>query len=303
LALLDTSSNAMSHNGYARGYRATEPHDGAKGATAMRGRLRLTAAFCGMVGLAACGVPEEQHNEALNKIKTMQAESAAERQACDKAKAELDAKNRALGDENAALKAKLVDLGQDLSKVRTEAGAMVQDLTAKEKQIAQLRKAQEAARKRAEIFKQLVARFKKMIDSGKLKVQIRNGRMVVQMSDKILFDSGKARLKKGGMAALEEVASVLTQVKDRDFQVAGHTDNVPIRTRRFKSNWELSSARAVNVVAFMISKGMDPNNLSAAGYGEHDPVGDNATDEGRQLNRRIEITLMPSIAELPGFEE
>jgi len=118
-------------------------------------------------------------------------------------------------------------------------------------------------------------------------------------ADKILFDPGKDRIKKEGKQALLEVTKILAEIPDRAFQVAGHTDNVPIRSRRFKSNWELSAARAVNVVKFMAKNGMEGKRLSAAGYSEYDPVKDNSTDEGRTFNRRIEITLMPSIEELP----
>ncbi|MBW2731498.1 MAG: OmpA family protein [Deltaproteobacteria bacterium] len=249
--------------------------------------------------VVACGVPQEKHDEALNTIKKLKAELSAERKAWDETRAEFDTKNNALTQENKVMKHKLVGLGQDLSKMQTEAGQMVQNLSAKEKQIVELQKAQEAARKRAAMYQKLVASFQKMIDSGKLKVGIRNGRMVVQLSDKILFDSGKAKLKKEGSAALLDIANVLKSIANRNFQVAGHTDNIPIKTRRFKSNWELSTARAVQVVKFMASNGMDPKRISAAGYAENDPVADNAADEGRKQNRRIEITLMPSIDELP----
>jgi len=121
------------------------------------------------------------------------------------------------------------------------------------------------------------------------------------MSDKILFDPGKDDLKKEGKAALETVTKILVGIQGRALQVAGHTANVPIKSKKFRSNWELSASRAVNVTRFMIENGMDPVRLSAAGYGEFDPVGDNATPEGKQQNRRIEITLMPSLEELPTF--
>lgn len=251
---------------------------------------------------AACGVPKEKHNEALQQIKKLKAELAAERKAWDESKAEYEKKKKSLEGENTVMKQKLSSLGQDLSQLKTEAGQMVKNLTLKDKQIADLKKAQEQARKRAAQYRKLVESFRKMIDSGKLKVGVRNGRMVVQMSDKILFASGKAQLKKDGKAALDEIVAVLKSIPNRNFQIAGHTDNIPIRTRRFKSNWELSTARAVSVVKHMAANGMDPKRLSAAGYAEQDPVGDNSTKEGRQQNRRIEITLMPNIDELPKID-
>jgi chemotaxis protein MotB len=253
------------------------------------------------LGASGCGIPKEQHQKTLDELKKAKADFEAEKKACDEAKAERDKRLTGLGDENKVMKAKLISLGENLSTMRTKAGMMVKDLTAKEKQIAELVKAQEAARKRAEVFQSLLQKFKSMIDAGKLNVKIRQGRMIVQMSDKILFSPGQDKIKTEGESALEQVAQVLISIRGRAFQVAGHTDNIPIRTRRFKSNWELSTSRAVNVVKFMITKGMDPKMLSAAGYGPFDPVGDNAVDEGRQANRRIEITLMPSLDDLPGF--
>jgi chemotaxis protein MotB len=248
---------------------------------------------------SGCGIPEEQHQATLDELKKVKAEMAADKKACTEAKTDLEKKNASLSGENAVMKTRLVALGQDLGKLQTQAGAMVQDISQKEKQIADLLKAQEAARQRAAMFKDLLGKFKQMIDSGQLKVEIRNGRMIVKMSDKILFDPGKDDLKKEGKAALLEVTKILSGIPNRSFQVAGHTDHVPIKSRKFASNWELSTARAVNVVRFMIENGMGARLLSAAGYGEFDPVGDNTTDEGRQQNRRIEITLMPSIEELP----
>ena len=251
---------------------------------------------------AACGIPEEEHQSALDQIKQLRADMAAAEKDCTEAKQALENKNKELTDENSAMKAKLVSLGEDLSKVKTQAGAMLQDLGQKEKQIAELMKAQAAAKKRAAVFRNLLAKFKQMIDSGKLKVEVRKGRMIVKMSDKILFDPGRDKLKKAGREALLEVTNILAAIEGRQFQVAGHTDNVPIRSRRFRSNWELSAARAVNVVKFMAENGMDPKRLSAAGYGPYDPIADNSTKDGRMLNRRIEITLMPSLADLPSID-
>jgi len=253
--------------------------------------------------VASCGIPEEEHQSALDKIKNLKADLAAKTKTCDETIADLDKKSKNLGDENAAMKARLVALGQDLTKVKTQAGVYLQDIGAKEQQIADLLKAQEAAKARAAMFKDLLNKFKSMIDSGKLAVEVRKGRMIVKMSDKILFDPGKDKIKKEGEAALVEVTKILAGLPDRAFQVAGHTDNVPIRSARFQSNWELSAARAVNVVKFMAANGMDPKRLSASGYSEYDPVGDNSADDGRMLNRRIEITLMPSIEELPKIGE
>ncbi len=138
-----------------------------------------------------------------------------------------------------------------------------------------------------------------MIDAGKLKVVLRKGRMIIVLPNDVLFDSGKTSIKADGKAALAQVAKLLATIPDREFLVAGDTDNVRIHTERFPSNWELSTQRAVEVVEFLISNGMKPESLAAAGYGEFDPVAPNDTPANRALNRRIEIVLQPNIAELP----
>ncbi len=156
-------------------------------------------------------------------------------------------------------------------------------------------------------FQDLTDRFRKMIDSGKLDVVIRNGRMVVQLPAGVLFDSGSAELSRDGELALMEVGVVLRHFSDRKFMVEGHTDNRPLEnaadTSRYRDNWELSAGRAITVVAFLIEAKMSPKNLLAAGHGEFDPVGDNVTSDGRKQNRRIEIVLLPNVKELPGMDE
>ena len=100
------------------------------------------------------------------------------------------------------------------------------------------------------------------------------------------------------LTTVKQVAAGLKTLPTRRFQVAGHTDNVPIQTARFSSNWELSTARAVQVARFLVAQGVKPEELSAAGYGEFDPIAPNAEPSGRARNRRIEITLQPNIDEL-----
>jgi chemotaxis protein MotB len=141
-----------------------------------------------------------------------------------------------------------------------------------------------------------------MVDSGKLQVEIRNGLMLVKLPDNILFDPGKTNLKAAGKEAIGQVAQILQGIEGRKFQVTGHTDNVPIKSKRFKSNWELSSARAVEVVRVMIAAGMDQTRLSAAGYADTLPVAPNDDAVGRLQNRRIEIVMQPNLDELPQFD-
>jgi chemotaxis protein MotB len=126
-------------------------------------------------------------------------------------------------------------------------------------------------------------------------VAIDRGRMVIQLPQDILFQSGSATIGADGSQTLGEVAAVLADLADRTFQVEGHTDNVPISTARFPSNWELSSARALSVVRLLVQNGVPPANLSGAGYGEFQPKASNDTPDSRRLNRRIEIVMLPNL--------
>jgi chemotaxis protein MotB len=131
-----------------------------------------------------------------------------------------------------------------------------------------------------------------MIDSGALQVSFRRGRMIVEMPAAVLFDSGSAVLSEAGRETVTSVAKVLRNVPRHRFLVGGHTDNVPV-TKQYESNWELSAARAVRVTEMLTKQGVAPKRLAVAGYSEFDPVASNATDAGRQKNRRIEIILEP----------
>jgi chemotaxis protein MotB len=200
--------------------------------------------------------------------------------------------------QNEQLRTALERLGKNADTLLAEKGTLSTALAEAKKRLEELRKAQAAADARAAIFKNLALRFQKMIDAGQLKVTLRNGRMVIQLANDVLFDSGQVRMKPEGEKALSQVAAILKTIPDRRFQVAGNTDNVPIQQARFASNWELSAARAVEVVRFLVKQGVAPGLLSAAGYGEFDPIASNDAPDGKAKNRRIEITLQPNLDEL-----
>ncbi len=199
---------------------------------------------------------------------------------------------------NQELRAELERLGKNADALLAEKGTLATALADAKARLEELRKAQAAADARAALFRQLAAKFQHMIDAGQLKVTLRNGRMVIQLANDVLFDSGQIAIKPEGQRALTEVADVLKTITGRRFQVAGYTDNVPIQTARFPSNWELSTERAVAVVRFLVGLGLPGEVLSAAGYGEFDPIASNDDPAGRAKNRRIEIALQPNIDEL-----
>lgn len=190
-------------------------------------------------------------------------------------------------------------------KAATEAAA---SLNASRAELEELRAEHAEAEKRLAAFKSLTEKFQKMIDSGKLQIVLRHGRMVVKLPASVLFASASAELSKEGKDALRDVAGVLRQVPDRRFMIAGHTDNLPIDpkaipTSPFKNNMELSTARALTVAQQLATSGMNRARLVAAGYSEYEPVRENTSEAGRQENRRIEIVLMPNVTELPTVPE
>jgi chemotaxis protein MotB len=128
----------------------------------------------------------------------------------------------------------------------------------------------------------------------------RRGLVVRVLTDKVLFDSGQANLKPAGLPLLGEVANLLNVATNHAIAVEGHTDSVPISSAQYPSNWELSTARATTVVRYFISAGVDASRMSAAGYADLHPIASNATDRGRQLNRRVEIVLLRNTPEIPG---
>ena len=134
------------------------------------------------------------------------------------------------------------------------------------------------------------------LESKDVTISKLQGKLTVNILDRVLFDSGEADLKPDGAAVLRKVAVILAQHTNLKIHVIGHTDNVPIRPsarNRFPSNWELSTARATAAVRYLTEKaGVDPRRLGALGYGEFRPVADNATAEGRARNRRIAITIL-----------
>ncbi len=220
--------------------------------------------------------------------------------------AERDGLRKRLDDTTALageLKARLEKLGQNVDKLTSEKGQLAQVLADTKTRLEDLRRQEAAAEARAATFRDLVARLRSMIDAGRLKVVIRDGRMLIALPNDVLFESGKTNIKTDGEAALSEVAKILATISDRHFLVAGHTDDVPIHTARFPSNWELSTARAVEVTQFLIANGMRPQVLAAAGYGQFDPVVANDSPEHRTQNRRIEIVLQPNLADFPSLDD
>ena len=158
-------------------------------------------------------------------------------------------------------------------------------------------------RKSAE-YERLAGSLKSQISAGQIEISELRGKLTVKLKDKILFASGSAAIGRDGKAALDTVAEAFKDLKGKNVVVGGYTDNVPTNPKAFPTNWELSTARAIAVVKYLQSKGVDPVMLAAAGFSEYRPVAANDTPDGRSLNRRIEIALtaadyVPPVVETP----
>jgi len=199
--------------------------------------------------------------------------------------------------------AEMDNMRKSLGNTQEELSASQEKLSASQAEIATLRKIEAETKRRNEIYAEFVNRLQSMIDGGQLTVSIDAGRIVINLPNNVLFNSGSARLNSDGQKALTQIGDVLKQFSDRRFQIEGHSDNVPIKSARFPSNWELSTARALSVVHLLTEMGVAPENVSAAGFGEFRPRADNETEEGKKLNRRIEIVMLPNLdilsSELP----
>lgn len=148
--------------------------------------------------------------------------------------------------------------------------------------------------------KVLESRLSQEIADKQVRLQMMEKGLVITFVADVLFDSGKAKIRPGAYASLDKVARVLQEnVPNLNVGIEGHTDNVPIRHSGWKSNWELSTSRALSVLHYLTEqRSIAPDRLSAVGYGEYKPVASNDTPKGRQLNRRVEIVILPQVTKL-----
>ena len=142
-----------------------------------------------------------------------------------------------------------------------------------------------------EILAEIAAMITQRGMGDRIEVFERHGAIVIHIRGAVLFDSAMARLTDEGRPILEAVGLIIEKFSEYKVNIKGHTDNVPIATRRFPSNWDLSAIRATTVLKYLIHRGIDPRRLTATGYGDLMPVADNLTPQGRAKNRRVEFVL------------
>jgi chemotaxis protein MotB len=193
-----------------------------------------------------------------------------------------------------ALRTTLDGAKADLAKAVAQNQTNQDQIASLTNQIADLQKQKELATKTS---KSLEDEMRADLESKDVTISKLQGKLTVNIVDRVMFDSGEAILKPDGEVVMRKIAAILQEHPQLAIHVIGHTDNIPIRPNaqsRFASNWELSAARALAAVHFLTEKaGVDPRRVGAVGYGEFRPVADNSTPEGRAKNRRIAITILP----------
>jgi len=275
-----------------------------------------------IAALEAAKVARDKEIEALKAllgqkkqdVQELQGLLAAESLASENIKKRLLEEKDAASRNEQVLKKKLEDgkgrieaLRKAISEKARKASLLQQRL-AKELQHSEARKRRlEEIKRLAEVRKRkleetaktseaLIKQLQDQIEQGNVVISRMKNRLSVQIVNRVLFASGSTQVSKKGKEILKDVSKVLKGVKGNTIRIEGHTDNVPISTSlsaRFPSNWELSTARATQVVRYLIEEEVDPQNLMAAGVSQYDPVAPNDSPEGRQMNRRIEIILAP----------
>lgn len=240
----------------------------------------LTAGFIAS-GCVSTGTFKKMEAEKNAEIFTQQ----QQRTALEQQKAALEQQKSALEQDNTALKQQIESHEQQNSTMQQQVGTLEQQ------QAALLA----ASQQRQKQYDALVQSLSKEVEKGQLQVRQYQNMLSVDLAEQIFFDSGRATLKADGKTVLKKVGEALKGYENKIIRVVGHTDNVPIAKllqNTFPTNWELSVARATNVVRYLQEVGIQPERMVASGRSEYDPVATNDAPEGRQKNRRIEIMLI-----------
>lgn len=286
--------------------------------------IKMLSVILGILVFSGC-VSSQEHKAVLGdienlkkdisameeKLKTKEGEKAALESELSKLKKEnvnlksmLEANKDELTKDLISVKAKLSEKEQKIKELENELKSKNAQITELKTEISGLSKERsqaieekdKAVAELKKTYTNLVDELKDEIKKGEIAVTQLRDKLSLSMVDKILFDSGSADVKKDGKKVLDRVAEILKKVTDKQIRIEGHTDNVKIGPRiakKFPTNWELSNARATNVVRYLQEKGVDPKLLSPAGYAEYKPIESNDTEEGKSKNRRIEIVLIP----------
>jgi chemotaxis protein MotB len=276
--------------------------------------LIVLAALLSTVGCVSSGKYQERLTDIDNLKQNVSSlyetlrQKEAELAKLNKEHEDLKKKSQALSEDNKnlndILKAKKDELNKIIAELRAKLANREVDIFSLQKRVDELsqEKAEAIAEKEKSIadlkktYDSMVGAMQEEIQKGEVTITQLKDKLTLSMVEKILFDSGSAKIKKNGEKVLDRVVEVLKKVTDKQIRIEGYTDNVPIGAalvEKFPTNWELSTARATNVVRYLQQDGIDPQLLGACGYSEYRPIASNDTEEGKAKNRRIEVVLTP----------
>lgn len=236
---------------------------------------------------------EENQENLLGQLAKQQKGSARE------AKALLDQIHKTQDDLNLR-EDEVVRLEQDMKRRMKKLEALQNEISQRDKRLLELERALSRKDEAVMALKSKVMNALIGFDNKGLSISNRNGKVYVSMDEKLLFKSGSYTVDVRGAQALNQLAEVLSQNKDINIVIEGHTDNVPYKgSGALKDNWDLSVKRATSIVRILsLNKGIDPQRMTVAGRSKYLPIETNATAEGRSKNRRTEIILTPKLDEL-----
>lgn len=227
----------------------------------------------------------EEKNQALGKASSLDGQKSEAMQRID-----------ALEEKHSNLASEKERLAQDLAILQADKQVLGEKSAELENANAMLAEEKQKVEQREEEAKNLIAQLEKDITAKKVKISELSGVVKVDLDNSILFRAGSSKLGAEGREALSQVVEALKGSPDRVIRVYGHTDSTTApKGAYYKNNWGLSSLRAASVVSFLVEEGIEPADVAAVGFGATRPIGDNETREGRDLNRRIEIVLVPKL--------
>lgn len=262
-----------------------------------------------LIGCVSTSKYEELKNSCEQKERTCQEELKLEKEKF--AKLEEDHKNELkqkqekyneLLREKLSLRSSMSQIEGSVDELNQEKEDLKRQKEEMEQALEELKKRKEESEARVAEFKGLLDKFKAFIDTGKLKIKIVDGRMVIVLSSDVLFASGSKVLSANGKKAIAEVTEILSKIENRKFQIEGHTDSDKLLIIG-QTNWDLAADRAINVLNTMIKSGMPESKISAASFGDSRPLVPNTTSANKAQNRRIEIVVVPDLSLLPGYDD
>ncbi len=232
----------------------------------------------------------------VNKLRIDSATMYGKMNECNTQVKNLNVEKASLQTENASLKSEYTTVQDDLKALTTESKMTIADQA---KQLKNFQNLVQSQKKVMAKLKNTIADALMNYNTDELSVNIKNGNVYVSLEEKLLFKSGSDKVDPKGKEALKSLAKVLKSTSDITVEIEGHTDNVPIKTKQFKDNWELSTARANSIVRMLTKDyGFDPRRITASGRGTFHPIKTNKTSAGRSSNRRTEVILSPDLKEL-----